>query len=101
MTADELRTALRDVLLEVLPKLLARLAGGDADLLDVDAAAKRLGLKPATVYKRAAKCELPSVKLGARVLFRPADLDAYTGARRRSPERVKAIADHAARKEPP
>ena len=69
------------------------------DLLGVADAARRLGLKPGTVYKLAARVELPSVKAGTRVLFRPADLDAYTAARRRSPERVKSIADHVGRKE--
>src|SRR5438128_7578417 len=58
-------------------------------LVDVKEAARHLGLSPSTVYKRAASIELASVKLGGRLLFRPADLDGYTEARRRTPERVR------------
>lgn len=64
-------------------------------LLGVPEVAQRLGLAKSTVYKRAQACELPSVKVGTRVLFRPADLDAYAEARRRSPERVRELAEEA------
>jgi hypothetical protein len=40
----------------------------------------------------AARCELPSHKIGGRLVFAPADLDAYAAARRRSPEKVRALA---------
>jgi len=97
VTADELKAAVREVLREELGHLLGQVRpGAEADLLDVDAAARRLGLAVGTVYRKAAKCELPSVKIGERVLFRPADLDAYAQERRRSPERVKALATAAA-----
>ena len=92
MTADEIKAAVREVLREELQQFLGQvLPPTDADLLDVDAAARRLGLAVGTVYRKAAKCDLPSVKLGERVLFRPADLDAYAEARRRSPERVREL----------
>ncbi len=99
MSGDELKAAVREVLREELPRLLAGLqvAAPDGErLLDVDEAAQRLGLSPSTVYKRAQACKLPSVKDGTRVLFRPADLDAYAAARRRSPEKVRALAKGAA-----
>jgi len=98
MSGEDLKAAIREVLREELPRLLADALGQvDGDrLLDVDAAARRLGLAVGTVYRKAAKCELPSVKIGERVLFRPADLDAYAQERRRSPERVKALATAAA-----
>ena len=96
--ADEIKTALREVLREELSRIFGQeqfpLSGrpaAEVDLLDVGAAARRLGLAVGTVYRKAAKCELPSVKLGERVLFRPADLDAYAEARRRSPERVREL----------
>ena len=97
--ADEIKTALREVLREELSRMFGqeqlplsgRPAADDGRLLNVDEAAQRLGLAAGTVYRKAAKCELPSVKLGERVLFRPADLDAYAEARRRSPERVREL----------
>lgn len=46
-------------------------------LVGVEEAARHLGLSTSTVYKRAERCELPSVKEGGRLLFRMADLDAY------------------------
>jgi excisionase family DNA binding protein len=100
VSGDELKAALREVLREVLPEmlpaLLAQPAANDAArLLDVDQAAKRLGLGASTIRKLAGRCEMASVKSGRRLLFRPADLDAYAEARRRSPERVKAFTDQA------
>jgi excisionase family DNA binding protein len=98
MSGEDLKAAIREVLREELPRLLAEVLG-QADrerLLDVDEAAQRLGLSSSTIYKWANSCELPSVKVGVRVLFRPADLDAYAEARRRSPERVKSLASEKA-----
>jgi excisionase family DNA binding protein len=87
---DEVKTVVREALRE---ELAALRPGPDLrSLLNVEAAAQRLGLKPATVYKRARRGDLPSVALGKRVLFMASDLDAYIEARRRSPERVKALA---------
>src|SRR5713101_681010 len=94
---DEIRTAVRDALREELPRALAlafaeaRATSVDvtkAGLVDVNEAARRLGLRPSTVYKRAESVELASVKLGRRLLFRPADL---ADARRRTPMRVREI----------
>ncbi len=97
---DEIRTAVRDALREELPRALAlafaeaRATSVDvtkAGLVDVNEAARRLGLRPSTVYKRAESVELASVKLGRRLLFRPADLADYADARRRTPMRVREI----------
>jgi excisionase family DNA binding protein len=91
------RTAVRDVLRQELPRAIAELHQAPApdDLLDLKHAAKRLGLGTSTVRKLAAKCELPSMKSGRRLLFAPADLDAYAASRRRSPERVRKLASGA------
>src|SRR6266850_6712191 len=91
--ADEIKTAIREVLREELPLddlrlFLARAAAENDRLLSVEEAAQRLGLSVSTVYKKSQTCELASVKMGSRTLFRAADLDAYGAARRRSPERV-------------
>jgi excisionase family DNA binding protein len=104
MSVDELRAALRavlpEVMREVMPAVLAQMAANDSErLLDVDEAAQRLGLGVSTVRRLAGRCEVASVKSGRRLLFRLKDLDAYARARRRSPERVKALAERAARKE--
>jgi len=58
----------------------------------VDEAAKRLGLATSTVYKLAARVQLPSVKLGGRLLFRVEDLFALVEKHRRSPEQVARLA---------
>src|ERR1700682_1349149 len=96
--AEELEAVVRRVLREELPRVLAELREGVQlpiadDLLGVAAAARRLGLRPGTVYKLGARCDPPSHKSGGRVLFSPADLDAYVAARRRSPERVRDLAE--------
>ena len=90
--ADEIRGAVREALRDELARALAdvaRPAAREDGLLRVDEAARRIGLSKSTTYKLAERCELPSVQLGTRVLFRPADLDAYAEARRRSPDRVR------------
>jgi len=94
LSAEEIRATIQQVLREELPRMLAELrqpAPVDG-LLGVEAAAKRLGLSTSTVYKRGQRGHLPCIKDGSRVLFRPADLDAYAEARRRSPDRVRALA---------
>jgi excisionase family DNA binding protein len=94
VTEQEVKAAVREVLRDELPRLLAEMQPANASgLLGVDAAARRLGLGRSTVRKLAAKCELPSVAIGRRLLFRPADLDAYAEGRRRSKEKAKALAD--------
>ncbi len=57
-------------------------------LLDVRAAAARIGLSTSTLYKLAAAITIPSVKFGSRLMFKVTDLDAFIEQRRRSPERV-------------
>ena len=47
------------------------------DLLTVNECAKRLRVSVCTIYDKARRGELPSLKLGARVLFPKADLDAW------------------------
>ncbi len=98
--ADEIRAAVREALRDELPRALAdvaRPAAKEDGLLGVAEAARRIGLSKSTTYKLAERCELPSVQLGTRVLFRPADLAAYAEARRRSPERVREMAAAAQR----
>ncbi len=98
--ADEIRAAVREALRDELPRALAdvaRPAAKEDGLLGVAEAARRIGLSKSTTYKLAERCEPPSVQLGTRVLFRPADLAAYAEARRRSPERVREMAAAAQR----
>jgi excisionase family DNA binding protein len=101
--AEEIKSALREVLREELPRALAQLglkAKDEADaecLIGVQEAAQRLGLSVSTIYKRAERCELPSVKDGGRLLFKTDDLMAYAEGRRRSPERVHQLAIKAGR----
>jgi excisionase family DNA binding protein len=96
--ADEIKAAVREVVREEVRAALAEVRGeaGPArapeKMLSVGEAAHYLGLAASSVYKMAARCELPSVKIGRRVLFGIADLDSYAQACRRSPERVKTLA---------
>jgi len=93
---EEIKAAMREVLREELPRALAQLqprSEEDPDrLVGVTEAANRLGLSTSTIYKRAERCELPSVKDGGRLLFKVGDLVAYAEQRRRSPERVRQLA---------
>lgn len=97
---EEISATLRSVVREELARLLAARPvevppAAETRLLGVDEAARHLGLSRSTLYKRAQRCEVPSIKDGNRVLFRVTDLDTYAEARRRSPERVRNIADRA------
>ena len=77
------------------PRLAAgrpALEGQEKRLLDVEEAAKRLGLSPSTLYKKTKAQTIPHIKLGSRVLFDPSDLDALVALKRRTPEQVAAIA---------
>jgi excisionase family DNA binding protein len=97
--ADEIEAAVRrafDAMVprmvdEMMERIATSLAPGAA-LLDVDAAAQHLGLSSSTIYKLAERCELPSSKLGRRLVFRPADLDAYAEARKRTPALANRLA---------
>ncbi len=83
--AEEIKAALREVLREELPRALADLlprADDGERLIDIKEAAQRLGLSTSTVYKRAEQSELPSIKMGGRLLFKTSDLTAYAEARR-------------------
>src|SRR5258708_2308771 len=97
MTTEDLKTALREVLLEVLPPLLRQ--APPAGLLSLEQAAQHLGLGRSTIRRLAQRVTLASVKSGRRLLFKSSDLDAYAEARRRSPELVTKLSDHAVRKE--
>jgi excisionase family DNA binding protein len=66
--------------------------GDDERLLSVREAARRLGLRPSTVYKMAGRGSIPSVKLGGRRLFRVADLDRLVSESRLSSERIDELA---------
>lgn len=60
-------------------------------LLDVQEAADLLRIAPGTLLHRAQKGEVPRVKDGSRVLFRPADLRAYVEARLQSQKRTRKM----------
>jgi excisionase family DNA binding protein len=93
---EEIKVAVREVVREEIRSALMEQAhhpdAADDHLVDVSEAARRLGLSRSTIYKCAERCELPSIKVGARLLFKRADLAAYTDARRRSPEVVARLA---------
>src|SRR5207244_2302889 len=67
--AEEIKAAVRDVLREELPHVLAKLRGEASQvhaperMLSVQEASRHLGLANSSVYKMAARCELPSVKV--------------------------------------
>lgn len=61
-------------------------------LLDIAEAARRLAVSRGAVYKLAESGSLASVKLGGRLRFRVADLEAYVERHLRSDERVEALA---------
>jgi excisionase family DNA binding protein len=94
--AEEIKSAVREVLREELLRALAQLRAAlttDRDcLVGVKEAARRLGLSTSTVYRRAERCELPSIKDGSRRLFKIPDLMAYAEARRSSPEKARRLA---------
>jgi len=46
-------------------------------LLDVDDVASRLGIKKRLAYAMADRGDIPSVKIGRLLRFRPADVEAY------------------------
>lgn len=75
-------------------------SGSRARLLDVDAAAAFLSIRPRTVYKKAARGELPFVKVGGALRFRVDELEQYVEARSLSPGRIAAEADLARRATP-
>ena len=95
----DFREAVRGVLREELGPEIARLRSetarlsedGGAALVNVQEAARRLGIAVSTVRNRAQSCALPSIKDGARLLFKVADLDAYVEQHRRSPEAVLRV----------
>jgi len=84
----------------VAEKLATKIArtGADASFgsgrleanLDVKQAARMLGISPRTLYPLAEKGEVPSIKVGGRRLFRPAELKAYLD--KQAPEAKKSSA---------
>ena len=58
------------------------LMGTTQSLLSVKSAALRLGLSPHTIRKYVELRRLPFVKIGARVLFDPEELERYIDERR-------------------
>ena len=89
---DEVRQVIREELAD-LEKRNVDLRRRDESLLNVKEAARHLGTGPSTLYKKAASVEIASVKIGSRIMFRVADLDAYVTSRRRSPELVDSLAN--------
>ena len=63
-----------------MPRGLTVQSMSETKLLSIGEAAKRLGLKKATVYKYVGLRAVPFVKLGSRVLFDPIRLDAWVKA---------------------
>jgi excisionase family DNA binding protein len=53
-------------------------------LVNVHGAAATLGIGVRTVWEHVERGELPIVRIGRRVLFDPADIDAFIAARRES-----------------
>ena len=52
--------------------------------LSLDDVAERYRISKSTLYMMVSKRELPSLKIGKRVLFRQADLDAYVQSKLRT-----------------
>lgn len=48
-----------------------------SDLLTVNDLARHLGISKWTVYRLVRSNELPAVRVGERIRFRPGDIDAY------------------------
>src|SRR5260370_28228413 len=67
-----------------LPTTTPAPADGD-QLVGVAEAAKRLALSTSTLYKMAERVDVPSVKLGGRLLFKVGDLASFPEKLRRSP----------------
>ncbi len=87
---DSLVEAAADLTVKKLAPLLQRSAETQMErLLDAKEAAALLNIAPGTLLHRAQKGEIPRVKDGGRVLFRPADLRAYVEARTQSQERLR------------
>ena len=53
-----------------------------SDLLTVAELAQHLGISKWTVYRLVRSQELPAVRVGERIRFRPTDVDAYLVERR-------------------
>ncbi len=75
---------IRELVREELGRALGDRKGTPQALFTVQQAADRLMLAPATVYKMAERREIPSVKIGSRLLFRPEDLDRFIEERLRT-----------------
>ena len=68
-----------------------------AEMMDVMQAAEYLRLSSSTLYKLSSRGKLAVVKLGGRVRFRRADLDAYVAEHRRDGKKVLTLATEARR----
>ncbi len=66
----------------------------DSDLLNAEAAASLLHIGRNAVYALAKSGDLPSYRLGRKLLFDPADLEAYRQRQRSGSEGAPAEADH-------
>jgi excisionase family DNA binding protein len=92
-SGDDARAQLFDLFLDELAERVAKrlrplVSGNDAPsgaehplMLDVDAAAARLGITPDALRKKVHRGQIPSVKDGARLRFRPVDLEQYVDSR--------------------
>lgn len=59
-------------------------------LWTADEVARFLGLHPQTVYEKSRLGEIPSIKLGSRLRFRPAEIRAWVDAQAKPAEPAKA-----------
>ncbi len=96
---ESLRNILRDEVRRVVREELVILENRDTEvprlradaMMNVKEAARYLGISTSTLYRKAERVEVASVKIGSRVTFRVGDLDAFIAKRRRSPELVEAL----------
>jgi len=64
-----------------------------AELVGIDRAARLTGLAKGTLYNMVSAARIPHVKLGRRVLFREAELEAWIDQHRRGPVVLSSFAD--------
>ena len=84
--SPEFEQALESSLEKVLPKVIAHLPAPESSmmLLSANQAAKTLGICTKSLWSQTApRGPIPSVKIGSRVLYSPADLQAWIDGQKR------------------
>lgn len=97
LLAEALRKVVREEVRAAFQDMRKVEAEDPEKLVGVAAAALRLGVSKSTIYKLSDKLELPSVKVGAGLRFKIADLDTYKETHRRSPALVAKVVSAAGR----